>query len=151
MNQTRDRVAMVSMFVVVIANYVAQIPYYLRLYYFPHHTPPALAGSLALGATLAWFLIGFTLLWRGRAAGYWLTLLFLITETGFYDFNTIGLLIHGYPLFFQLANPDPTLRAVFAIGDLNMFAGLVFIALLLVWRQSLATSARGAIVASARV
>ena len=125
------RVSLALMFAVVVMNYVAQVAYYLRLYYFPHHAPPALWGSLALAVTLAWFLVGFALLWRGPVAGYWLTLSFLAVETGFYLYNEINQVAHGYPPFFHLANPDPVLWVVFAIGYLNMVAGVVFIAALL--------------------
>lgn len=127
MRQMRSKGFLLVVFVVVMANYVAQIPYYLRLYYFPHHAPPALWGTLALAATLAWFLVGFALLWRGRAAGYWLTLSFLVTETGFYLYNEINQIAHGYAPFFHLSNTDPTLWTVFAIGYLNMVAGVCFV------------------------
>lgn len=137
MDQTWRRTFLVVVFVVVVANYVAQVPYYLRLYYFPHHAPPALWGSLALAATLAWFLVGFALLWRGRAEGYWLTLSFLVVETGFYLYNEISQIAHGFPPFFHLASPDPVLWTVFAIGYLNMVAGVAFIAALIVWRRRL--------------
>ena len=129
------RAFLLVMFVVVVANYVAQVPYYLRLYYFPHHAPPALWGSLALAATLAWFLVGWALLWRGRATGYWLTFSFLVVESGFYLSNEINQVAHGFPPFFHLANPDPVLWTVFAIGYLNMVAGIVFVVTLLVWRR----------------
>ncbi|HEX9037447.1 MAG TPA: hypothetical protein VF808_10700 [Ktedonobacterales bacterium] len=137
MRWTWSRVLLWAIFVVVIANYAAQIPYYLRLYYFPHHAPPALWGSLALAATLAWFLVGFTLLLRGRAAGYWLTLAFLATETAFYLYNLLNQMAHGYAPFFHLANPDPVLWSVFAIGYLNLVAGAPFIVGLLVARRTL--------------
>ena len=131
---SRTRAFLAVIFVVVIANYVAQVVYYLRLYYLPPRAPPAFWGTLALGATLAWFLAGFALLRRGRQAGYWLTLSYLATETAFYLYNEINSIAHGFPPFFHLANPDPILWAVFAIGYLNMLAGAVFIVLLLAWR-----------------
>lgn len=140
MSQRRNSAFLLVVFAVVVANYVAQVPYYLRLYYFPHHAPPALWGTLALAATLAWFLVGVGLLWRGRAAGYWLTLSFLVTETGFYLYNSISQVIHGFPPFFHLANPDPTLRTVFAIGYLNMLAGVFFVGTMVVWRRALTAS-----------
>jgi cation transporter-like permease len=74
-------------------------------------------------------------------AGYWLTLSFLVVETGFYLYNEAGAIAHGFAPFFHLLNPDPTLFVVFAIGYLNMVAGVVFVALLLAWRRSLAPSA----------
>lgn len=133
-----------GMFAIIIANYLAQIPYYLRLYYFPHHVAPALAGTVALGVTLLWFLLGFALLRHGHVLGYWLTLGFLITETGFYLYNTIGGMLHGYSPFFQLGNPDPILWSVFAIGYLNMLAGLVFIATFLLARRELTPTSAAA-------
>lgn len=126
-----------AIFAVVIANYLAQIAYYLRLYYFPEHAPPAFFGSLALAATLAWFLAGFALLWRGRAAGYWLTLSYLAAETAFYLSNLLNQVAHGYAPFFHLANPDPVLWVVFAMGYLNMLAGAGFIVALSLGRRAL--------------
>jgi hypothetical protein len=58
-------------------------------------------------------------------------LIFLATEFLFYLWNTIGAVIHGYGLFFQLHNPDLLLRAVFAIGYINLFASGYFLCLLL--------------------
>ncbi len=137
MRETWRRALQILMFVVVVLNYGAQIPYYLRLYYFPHHAPPALWGSLALATTLAWFLVGWALLWRGRVAGYWLTLSFLIVETGFYLYNEISQVAHGFPPFFHLTNPDPVLWMVFAIGYLNMVAGVCFVVAMVAWRPAL--------------
>jgi len=74
---------------VVLANYLAQIPYYLYLYYFPTGAPPRLTGTLLLGLTLAWFLAGYVGLTRGSRAGYWLLLAFLATEVGFYSWNML--------------------------------------------------------------
>ena len=42
--------------------------------------------------------------------------------------------IHGYGLFFQLANPDLLLRVVFAIGYINLFASGYFLGLLILKR-----------------
>ncbi len=137
MRQSWGKGFLVVVFVVIVANYVAQVPYYLRLYYFPHHASPAFWGTLALAATLAWFLVGFALLWRGRVAGYWLTLSFLVTETGFYLYNEINQLAHGFAPFFHLGNPDPVLWMVFTIGYLNMVAGVLFVAALVIWRRAL--------------
>lgn len=141
------RATLIAMLVIVVGNYAAQVPYYLRLYYFPYHAPPSLFGTVALSVTLAWFLGGWVALWRGGrglAAGYWLTISFLVVETAFYVFNSIAGQAHGYGPLYDLANPDPVLRVVFAIGYLNMLAGLVFIPALLVWRRSLTTPQRAA-------
>ncbi len=47
-------------------------------------------------------------------------LMFLAVEFLFYLWNTLGEVLHGYGLFFHLTNPDLLLRAVFAIGYVNL-------------------------------
>ena len=116
-----NRVVMYAILIVVGANYLAQIPYYLYLYYFPHHAPPALFGTLLLVATFVWFLVG------------WLLLAFLLTEFIFYFANMVNQVAHGFAPFFHLQNRDPLLFTVFAIGYLNLIGGLVF-AIFLIWR-----------------
>jgi hypothetical protein len=75
-----DRVLMYVILAVVGVNYVAQVPYYLHLYYFPHRALPPLVGTIMLLATLVWFLLGWMLLMRRRSRiGYWLLLTFLLT------------------------------------------------------------------------
>jgi hypothetical protein len=120
--------------VVVGASYLAQIPYYLYLYYLPHRTLPPLIGTSLLVASFVWFLLGWMLLARrGSRAGYWLLLRFLLAEVGFYLANMVNQVTHGFAPFFHLQNRDRLLFTVFAIGYLNMVCGLVFI-LWLVWR-----------------
>ena len=125
----RSAIFLLVVFVVVVANYVAQVPYYLRLYYFPHHAPPALWGTLALAATLAWFLVGFALLWRGRRG-----LLADAVVPGDGD-GVLPLQLHqpGHPWLPAVLPPGriPIRRCwtVFAIGYLNMLAGVVFVVL----------------------
>ncbi|HET9979770.1 MAG TPA: hypothetical protein VFQ32_04965 [Ktedonobacterales bacterium] len=135
-----NRVVMYAILGVVGANYLAQIPYYLYLYYFPHHAPPALFGTALLAATFVWFLLGWLLLARrGRQAGFWLLLTFLLTEFGFYAANMVNQVAHGFAPFFHLQNPDPLLFTVFAIGYLNLIGALIF-AILLTWRYRTLTS-----------
>lgn len=135
--RSRHRFFFASVLAVVLANYLAQIPYYLYLYYFPHRAAPALGGSLLLLTTLAWFLIGYAWLTRGSRAGYWALLSFLVVEVGFYLHNMLIQVTHGYAPFFHLQNRDPLLFVVFAIGYLNLVAGLCFIAFLLWHRRTL--------------
>lgn len=113
--------------VVVLANYAAQIPYYLYLYYFPHGAPPSPTGTILLGLTLVWFLVGYAGLARGSRAGYWLLGGFLATEVGFYGWNMFVQVTHGYPPFLHLHASDPILFAVFGIGYLNLIAGIYFL------------------------
>ncbi|HLZ23449.1 MAG TPA: hypothetical protein VKQ30_15150 [Ktedonobacterales bacterium] len=136
MVRTKHPIFFSSVLGVVLSNYIAQIPYYLYLYYFPHRAAPAFAGSLLLIATLLWFLAGYIWLARGSRAGYWLLLSFLITEVGFYLHNMVIQVTHGFAPFFHLQSHDPLLFVVFAIGYLNFLAGAYFIYFLLRHRSA---------------
>lgn len=120
-----------AVLVVVGANYLAQIPYYLHLYYIPHGALPSLRGSILLGLTLAWFLAGALGFARGRVWGSWLLATFLLTEVSFYALNMLNQTLHGFPPFFHLQTRDPILFVVFGIGYLNMLAGAYFLFVLL--------------------
>lgn len=54
-------------------------------------------------------------------------------EVGFYLFNTVNQVAHGFAPFFHLQNRDPLFFTVFAIGYLNMVCGFAFI-IFLIWR-----------------
>lgn len=123
---------------VVLANYLAQIPYYLRLYYFPHGAPPSLSGTALLTLTLVWFLAGYTGMVRGWTIGYWLLLAYFATVAIFYLRNMLTQVTHGYPPFLHVFNErDPILFVVFAIGYVNMLAAIYFVYFLLRHRRSL--------------
>lgn len=120
---------------VVGTNYLAQIPYYLHLYYLPHGALPSLRGSLLLGITLVWFLAGYVGLTRGRVWGYWLLLAFLLIEFGFYAHGVVTRVSNGYPAFQNMQTHDPVLFVVFGIGYLNMLMGVYFLSVL-IWRRA---------------
>ena len=61
---------------VTIANYLAQIPYYLYNYYFPYHVAPTLSAMVLLGLTLVWFLTGYYGVQRQKTYGTTATKLF---------------------------------------------------------------------------
>ena len=62
-------------------------------------------------------------------------IVFLTVEFLFYLWDTLCEVIHSYGLFFHLTNPDLLLRAVFAIGYVNLFASGYFLGLLLLKRD----------------
>ena len=115
--------------VVVVANYLAQIVYYLDLYY---PQPPAIFGTALLGLTLVWFLAGYVGARRGQWMGRVLLLTYLLAMVGFYVANTYKLLIHGYGLLWHFQQHDLPVRIVFALGYLNMFVGAVALIALLI-------------------
>ncbi len=115
--------------VVVLANYLAQIVYYLDLYY---PQPMATAGTVLLGLTLLWFLAGYLGTRRGWWMGRLILLTYLLAMVGFYVANTYGQLVHGYSLLWHFQRHDLPVRIVFAVGYLNMFVGAVAIIALLI-------------------
>ena len=134
MGSKNIRVQVIILFLLILANFIAQIPYYFHLYYNPNNLLAQAKGGLIMLFVFAAFLLASTLLFKRRALGYWLMLIFLTVEFLFYLWNTLGEVIHGYGLFFHLNNPDLLLRAVFAIGYVNLFASGYFLGLLLLKR-----------------
>jgi len=134
MESKNIRIQVIILFFLILANFIAQIPYYLPLYYNPNKVLAQVKGGLLLLFVFGVFLLASMLLFKRQALGYWLMVIFLAVEFLFYLWNTIGEVIHGYGLFFHLNNPDLLLRAVFAIGYVNLFASGYFLALLLLKR-----------------
>ncbi len=102
------------LFWITIANYIAQIPYYLYNYYFPYHTLPTVSSIVLLGATLVWFLTGYFGTVSGWKYGYALLISFLSIEALFY----LHSLVFG-AFFFQMQNPHPIIKIVFVIGYIS--------------------------------
>jgi hypothetical protein len=134
MESKNNRIQVIILFFLILANFIAQIPYYLHLYYNPNNVLAQAKGGLLLLFVFGVFLLASILLFKRQALGYLLMVIFLAVEFLFYLWNTIGEVIHGYGLFFHLNNPDLLLRAVFAIGYVNLFASGYFLALLLLKR-----------------
>ena len=144
MNNQRTGVQVIILFLLILANFIAQVPYYIRLYYNPDNLFAQFRGILIMLVVFAFFLLASILLFKGKASGYWLMLTFLTVEFLFYLWNTIGEVIHGYGLFFHLANPDPILKIVFAIGYINLFASGYFLGLLLLRKSDFFDPSQGA-------
>ena len=135
MGSKNIRIQAIILFLLILANFIAQIPYYLHLYYNPNNLLAQAKGVLLILFVLGVFLLASLLLFKRRALGYWLMVVFLAVEFLFYLWNTLGEVIHGYGLFFHLNNPDLLLRAVFAIGYTNLFVSGYFLGLLLLKRS----------------
>ena len=128
------RVQVIILFLLILANFLAQIPYYLHLYYNPNNLLAQLRGGFLLLIVFAVFLLASFLLFKRTVIGYWLMVMFLAVEFLFYVWNTLGGVIHGYGFLYHLANPDLILRAAFAIGYVNLFVSGYFLCLLLLKR-----------------
>ena len=135
MESRNIRIQVMILFLLILANFIAQIPYYLHLYYNLNNVLAQAKGGLLLLFVFGVFLFASILLFKRQVLGYWLMVMFLAVEFLFYLWNTIGEVIHGYGLFFHLNNPDLLLRAVFAIGYVNLFASGYFLGLLLLKRS----------------
>ncbi len=127
-----------GLFATILANFIAQIPYFLHLYATPQHPFPDLKSSLLMGSVLALFLAGYGLMQRRVKAGYYVLVFYLSVEFLFYLWNIAGGVVHGYGLFFHLGDRDPILWAVNAIGYVNFFAAGYFLLLLITKRHELA-------------
>ncbi len=115
---------------VVLANYVAQVPYAVDLY----GTHLNWLGVLLLAATLAWFAIGAWLYGTGGRLGYPLLLAFVAAQVLFY-LHSLLLSFAGGGLLYQLTHArDPIVWLAFFIGDLNLVAALLFGAYLVTHR-----------------
>jgi hypothetical protein len=136
MNSKSIRVQVIILFLLILANFIAQVPYFLHLYYNPDNLLAQAKGGLLMLFVFVVFLLASLLLFKRRALGYWLMVMFLAVEFLFYVWNTLGEVIHGYGLFFHLNNPDLLLRAVFAIGYVNLFVSGYFLCLLLLNRAA---------------
>ena len=134
MGSKRIRTQVMILFSLILANFIAQIPYYLHLYYNPHNLFADARGILLMLLVFGVFLLASILLFIRRALGYWLMVLFVAIEFLFYLWNSVGEVVHGYGLFFHLNNPDLLLRVVFALGYVNLFASGYFLVLLLLER-----------------
>lgn len=120
---------LIVLFWVVIADYLAQIPYYFVIYYIPHHVPPTLSSVVLLGLTLTWFLVGYFGHRAHRPFGYWVLLSFLLVEGLFY----LRTLLLGVAVF-QLENPSLVVRIVFLIGYATGIISLLYFAALVAFR-----------------
>jgi hypothetical protein len=130
------RIQVIILFLLILANFLAQIPYYLQLYYNPNNLLAQLRGGYLLLIVFAVFLLASLLLFKRTVIGYWLMVMFLAVEFLFYVWNTLGGVLHGYGFLYHLANPDLILRAVFAIGYVNLFVSGYFLCLLLLKRAT---------------
>ena len=79
----------------VLLKYVAQRPYYVHQYYFPHHATPSLTGALLLTFTFIWFLVGYGWFLYGTRYGRRLLLSFLLAQILFYGYSIILSLLTG--------------------------------------------------------
>jgi hypothetical protein len=119
---------------VVLLNYVAQIPYYLHQYYFPHHLAPNWSGVALLVLTLIWFLFGYFRFVNGNRFGRSLLLSFLLAQVIFYG-HSLVFSFFGGGMIAQLRTHSPFLLVVFLIGDLNFLVALYYFLWLLFKRQ----------------
>lgn len=117
------RTVLLPLFIVVILNYLAQIPYDIHLYH-GRFNP---LGTALLVFTFVWFLIGFFLVKIKKSLGYWLLLSFLVVQVVFYFHNEIVLIFYGYGLYWHLFHvKDAILWFTFFVGDINFFAACYY-------------------------
>jgi len=131
--QTQIRV----LFAIILANFIAQVPYSIHQYGFSFLTN--IRGILLLGIVFFIFLAGYILLLRKQLSGYRLLVGFLAVEFAFYALTLVGEVAQGFGPFYHLSNPSLLLRIVFGIGYLNLFASGYFLYLLARNKEKLLT------------
>jgi hypothetical protein len=137
MGKKTIRMQVIILFLLILINFFAQIPYYLHLYYNPNDLLASARGIVLMFFVFAVFLLASLLLFKQRTSGYWLMVFFVAVEFLFYLWNSVIEVMSGNGLFFHLNNPDLLLRAIFAIGYVNLFASGYFLALLLLKKSQL--------------
>jgi hypothetical protein len=78
------RVQVIILFLLILANFIAQIPYYFRLYYNPNNLLAEAKGVLIMIFVFVVFLLASLLLFKRRMLGYGLMVIFLAVEFLFY-------------------------------------------------------------------
>jgi len=138
MSTVNYREPLYLLFWVVIANYLAQIPYFLHQYYSPHHLFPDITGSLLLFTTLVWFVLGFRLLIKGSKFGWWLVLSYLTVVFLFYIQTQITQFISKHQILLYVYHPsNPLLFVVFGVGYINCVFSACYIVYLITQQKSL--------------
>lgn len=124
------------LFLVVVSNFIAQIPYYLHQYYNPRHLAPSVLGVLLMSVVLAWFLIGYSMLKKQKKRGYFLMQSFLSIEFLFYLQTQLVQFATGHGVLLHVVHPDGWLLfIVFLIGYINFLAAAGFISYLVARRH----------------
>ena len=121
--RNKQKPGLIPLFIIVVANYLAQIPYDIHQY----HGRVNLIGTSVLFLTLIWFLLGYTLLRKHKKIGYWLLLSFLLVQSLFYFINEVVLSLYGYGMLHHyIHTTDWILWMVFFIGDVNFIASCCY-------------------------
>ena len=128
------KIQVVVLFLLILANFIAQIPYYLDLYAGRENLLTQVRSFLVMLVVFAVFLFAYWRLRKHTSLGYWLMLVFLAVEFFFYLGNVLLEAFLGGGLFHHLFSPDHVISIVFAVGYLNLFASGYFLCLLLFQR-----------------
>ncbi len=70
MRNKQIRIQVIILFLLILANFIAQIPYYLHLYSHPNNLFAQSRGILLMLCVFGVFLLASTFLFKGRALGY---------------------------------------------------------------------------------
>jgi hypothetical protein len=140
MENKNIRVQVRVLFLFILVNFFAQIPYFFHLYYGSQSWLTDLRSFVILGSVFAFFLVGSIRLFKRRRSGYWLMVVFLSVEFLFYLFGVIFTALRGYGFFPQVNNPDLWLRIIYSIGYINLFASGYFLFLLIIRKANFLNS-----------
>jgi len=116
------------MLIIVLVNYLAQVPYYFHQYYGRYGFFPSLYGSIMLSFTLVWFLVGFTQTQKTNKWGFTVLVGFFVFEFLFYLQTQISQYLVSQRILLHVYRPDNALLfLVFGIGYINFVAAAYYI------------------------
>jgi hypothetical protein len=118
----------------ILINFAVQIPYAIHQY---GTIFTSVRAFVFMGGVFALFLSGYLLLESKNIVGYWLLLIFITMEFLFYIMTVVGEIAQGYGAFFHLNDSSLTLKIVFGIGYLNLFAAAYYLFLLIRYKKQM--------------
>jgi len=130
MKKDTTTISLNILLVITLINYLAQIPYYLHNYYYPHHLIPGTRAVILLGITLLWFVFGYIGYVKKASYGFGILFSYLIVE-GFFYISSIFSGTFGH----QLQSQSNTIRTVFIIGYISGLISAYYAYRLFRWRK----------------
>lgn len=119
-----------TLLAITLINYLAQIPYFIHNYYYPHHIVPGIRVVVLLGVTFFWFMLGYITFMKKIRYGFGLLLSYLIAEGLFYIMSILtGAFFH------QIQNPSNINKAIFVVGYISGLTCAFYAYLLFRWHK----------------
>ncbi len=131
------KIFLIVLFLLVLLNFIMQVPYYIHQYYLPFHTLPSVFGTSLLVLALTWFILAIVLLAKKKSVGYYLIITFLAVEFLFYLMTQVTQALSGHGILLYVLHPTDLLLAfVFGVGYINFVAAGISLYILLRYKRN---------------